>query len=88
MKMVCLYQCTTNNYFISYEPTYTLRRFNSILYEYIILYDMNLFTRLDISISILYEYCKDQKIFSLGPLRVMGCAFQTWPKSIKFVRGG
>ena len=31
--------------------------------------------------------CKDQKVCSPSPLRVMGCAFQTWPKSIIFVRG-
>ena len=47
---------------------------------------------LNISVTIFVEgehyFCKDQKVCSLSPLRVMGCALQTWPKSIKFVRGG
>jgi len=31
--------------------------------------------------------CKDPEICGPSPLRIMGCALQTWPKSIKFVRG-
>ena len=32
--------------------------------------------------------CKDPKICSTSPLRIMGCAFQIWPKPIKFVSRG
>jgi len=32
-------------------------------------------------------YCRSPKIWSPSPLGVMGYASQTWPKSIKFVRG-
>ena len=42
----------------------------------------------DIYIYIYRYICKDLKVCSPSPLRVMGCAFQTWPKSIKFVKGG
>jgi len=41
-----------------------------------------------ISINEGIRTCKDPKICSADPLRIMGYAFQMWPKPMKFVRGG
>ena len=35
----------------------------------------------------LFELVGTRKISGLSPFRVVGCAFQPWPKSIEFVRG-
>ena len=42
---------------------------------------------IELHVFYIFNTCKDPKICSPIPLRVMGCAFQTWPKPIKFVRG-